>query len=82
MSITATLIIQCIVFALLVWFTMRFVWPPITVALARKAKRPVRIQNSVDESMVTTRRHGMNAWMRTGAPVEIAPEPAPVRAGA
>ena len=40
---------------------------PITVALARKAKRPVRIQNSVDESMVTTRRHGMKAWMRTGA---------------
>ena len=29
--------------------------------------RPVRIQNSVDESMVTTRRHGMKAWMRTAA---------------
>src|SRR5215213_9907807 len=40
---------------------------PITVALARKARRPVRIQNGVDESMVTTRRHGMKAWMRTGA---------------
>lgn len=40
---------------------------PITVALARKARRPVRIQNSVDESMVTTRRHGMNATMRTAA---------------
>ena len=40
---------------------------PITVALARKARRPVRIQNRVDESMVTTRRHGMKAWMRTGA---------------
>jgi len=40
---------------------------PITVALARKAKRPVRIQNSVDESMVTTRRHGMKAHMRTAA---------------
>ena len=34
---------------------------PITVALARKAGRPVRIANSVDESMVTTRRHGMKA---------------------
>ena len=32
---------------------------PITVALARKAGRPVRIQNRVAESMVTTRRHGM-----------------------
>jgi CO/xanthine dehydrogenase Mo-binding subunit len=40
---------------------------PITCALARMAGRPVRIANSVDESMVTTRRHGMKAWMRTAA---------------
>ena len=40
---------------------------PVTCALARKAKRPVRIANFVDESMVTTRRHGMKAWMRTAA---------------
>jgi CO/xanthine dehydrogenase Mo-binding subunit len=38
---------------------------PITVALARKAGRPVRIQNRVSESMVTTRRHGMHCRMRT-----------------
>ncbi|HYT52383.1 MAG TPA: xanthine dehydrogenase family protein molybdopterin-binding subunit [Gaiellaceae bacterium] len=38
---------------------------PLTVALARKARRPVRIQNRVDESMVTTRRHGMRCRMRT-----------------
>ena len=38
---------------------------PITVALARKAGRPVRIQNRVDESMVTTRRHGMRCRMQT-----------------
>ena len=38
---------------------------PITAALACKAGRPVRIQNSVDESMVTTRRHGMRCRMRT-----------------
>ena len=38
---------------------------PITVALARKAGRPVRIQNQVSESMVTTRRHGMRCRMRT-----------------
>lgn len=43
---------------------------PITVALARKARRPVRIANSVDEAMVTTRRHGMKAWMRTAATAE------------
>ena len=40
---------------------------PITSALARKSSRPVRIANSVDESMVTTRRHGMKAWLRTAA---------------
>jgi CO/xanthine dehydrogenase Mo-binding subunit len=40
---------------------------PITVALARKAGRPVRIQNRVDESMVTTRRHGATFHMRTAA---------------
>ena len=38
---------------------------PVTVALARKARRPVRIQNRVDESMATSRRHGMRARMRT-----------------
>jgi CO/xanthine dehydrogenase Mo-binding subunit len=38
---------------------------PITVALARKAGRPVRIQNRVFESMVTTRRHGLRCRMRT-----------------
>ena len=34
---------------------------------AQVASRPVRIANSVDEAMVTTRRHGMKAWMRTAA---------------
>lgn len=40
---------------------------PIAVALARKAGRPVRIVNRVDESMVTSRRHNMRCWMRTAA---------------
>jgi CO/xanthine dehydrogenase Mo-binding subunit len=43
---------------------------PITVALARKAGRPVRIQNRVAESMVTTRRHGMRCLMRTAMSAE------------
>jgi F-type H+-transporting ATPase subunit b len=38
-SINATLIFQIIVFAMLVWFTMRFVWPPITAALDERAKK-------------------------------------------
>jgi F-type H+-transporting ATPase subunit b len=38
-SINATLIFQLIVFAILVWFTMRFIWPPITAALDERAKK-------------------------------------------
>lgn len=40
---------------------------PIAVAVSRKAGRPVRIRNGVDESMVTTRRHNMRCRMRTAA---------------
>jgi F-type H+-transporting ATPase subunit b len=36
-NINATLIIQAIVFLILVWFTMRFVWPPIAKALDERA---------------------------------------------
>ena len=39
MSITGTLIVQCIVFGLLVLFTMKMVWPPITAALDERAKK-------------------------------------------
>jgi F-type H+-transporting ATPase subunit b len=38
-SINATLIVQMIVFAILVWFTMKFVWPPITAALDERARK-------------------------------------------
>ncbi|KAA3640397.1 MAG: xanthine dehydrogenase family protein molybdopterin-binding subunit [Armatimonadetes bacterium] len=40
---------------------------PIAAVVSRKAGRPVRIANRVDEAMVTTRRHGMICEMRTGA---------------
>ena len=39
MSINATLLVQLVVFAILVWFTMKFVWPPIAVALDERAKK-------------------------------------------
>ena len=39
MSITSTLIIQLIVFLLLVWFTMKFVWPPLAQALDDRAAK-------------------------------------------
>jgi F-type H+-transporting ATPase subunit b len=38
-SINATLIIQMIVFAILVWFSMSYVWPPIANALDERAKK-------------------------------------------
>ena len=39
MSINATLFVQAIVFAILVWFTMKFVWPPIAAALDERATK-------------------------------------------
>ncbi len=39
MSITGTLIIQMIVFLILVGFTMKYIWPPITAALDARAKK-------------------------------------------
>ena len=39
MNINATLVIQIIVFALLMYFTMRFIWPPIAKALDERARK-------------------------------------------
>jgi F-type H+-transporting ATPase subunit b len=38
-SINVTLIAQSIVFLLLVWFTMKFIWPPLATAMDERAKR-------------------------------------------
>jgi F-type H+-transporting ATPase subunit b len=37
-NLNATLLAQIVVFAILWWFTMKFVWPPITKALDDRAK--------------------------------------------
>lgn len=39
MNINATLFAQAIMFALFVWFTMKFVWPPIVGALSARQKQ-------------------------------------------
>ncbi|MFQ5902276.1 MAG: xanthine dehydrogenase family protein molybdopterin-binding subunit, partial [Candidatus Binatia bacterium] len=39
---------------------------PLVVALARKARGPVRICNSVSESMLTVRRHAVHVRLKTG----------------
>jgi F-type H+-transporting ATPase subunit b len=38
-NINATLFLQAIVFAILVWFTMKFVWPPISKALDERVQK-------------------------------------------
>ena len=42
MSINATLFVQAVVFAILVWFTMKFVWPPIAAALDERSQKIAR----------------------------------------
>lgn len=39
MSINSSLFVQLIVFAILAWFTMSFVWPPIVKALDERATK-------------------------------------------
>lgn len=39
MDINATLIGQLLTFLLLVWFTMKYVWPPITKAMQEREKK-------------------------------------------
>jgi F-type H+-transporting ATPase subunit b len=51
-SITSTLIIQMIVFLILVWFTMKFIWPPITAALDERAKKIADGLSAADKAKV------------------------------
>lgn len=39
MNINATIFAQMLVFAILVWFTVKFVWPPIAKALDERANK-------------------------------------------
>jgi F-type H+-transporting ATPase subunit b len=49
-SITATFILQMIVFLILVWFTMKFIWPPITAALDARAKKIAEGLSAADKA--------------------------------
>jgi F-type H+-transporting ATPase subunit b len=49
-SITATLIVQLIVFLILVGFTMKFVWPPITAALDERAQKIAEGLSAADKA--------------------------------
>jgi F-type H+-transporting ATPase subunit b len=50
MEINATLIGQLITFALLVWFTMKYVWPPITKAMTEREQRIAAGLEASDQS--------------------------------
>ena len=39
MNLNATLIIQCVVFVILGWFTMKFIWPPLIRALDNRRQK-------------------------------------------
>ena len=50
MSINATLIIQMIVLLILVWFTMKFIWPPIARALDERAAKIAEGLSAADKA--------------------------------
>jgi F-type H+-transporting ATPase subunit b len=50
MDINATLIGQAIAFALFVLFCMKFVWPPVTAALAERQKKIAEGLNAADKA--------------------------------
>jgi len=51
MSINATLLGQMLVFAFMIWFTMKFVWPPIVNAMRER-------QTRISEGLAAAERSG------------------------
>jgi F-type H+-transporting ATPase subunit b len=49
-NINATLIIQMIVFGILVGFTMKYIWPPLTAALDERAKKVAEGLSAADKA--------------------------------
>lgn len=50
MNINATLLGQAISFAIFVWFCMKFVWPPLTAALADRQQKIAEGLNAADKA--------------------------------
>ncbi len=50
MNINATLFLQAVVFAILVWFTMRYIWPPLTKALDERAAKIAEGLSAADKA--------------------------------
>ena len=61
MNINATLIAQAISFAILIWFTVKFIWPMITVAIDERNKRIADGLAAAEQgrrSLVDAEKHG------------------------
>ena len=50
MSITSTIIVQMIVFLILIGFTMKYIWPPITAALDARAQKVAEGLSAADKA--------------------------------
>lgn len=66
MNINLTLIIQMIVFALLVWFTMSLIWPPLMRAVEERQKKIAHGLAAADrgEQELQQARQGAEAILR------------------
>jgi F-type H+-transporting ATPase subunit b len=65
-NINLTLIIQMIVFALLVWFTMSYIWPPLMRAVEERQKKIAQGLAAADrgEQELERAREGAEAILR------------------
>ena len=66
MNINLTLIGQAISFTIFVWFCMRFIWPPVTDALAARKKRIADGLADADAARTERERAEQEAQQTTG----------------
>ncbi len=61
MNINSTLFLQALVFAMLVWFTMRFVWPPLARTLDERAQqiaKGLRAAQEAQTALISAQQEG------------------------
>lgn len=61
MNVNATLFGQMITFALLIWFTMKFIWPPVTQAMAERQKKIADGLAAAEDGMMAKERADQQA---------------------
>ena len=53
MNINATLFVQALSFAFLIWFAVKFIWPPLNRAIDERNKRVATLKGLMDRADVT-----------------------------